>query len=200
MNYVAGFILESNWDSSIVHGINTLHQFSSGFTGDYVNPLEKSSPFEKWIALTLNEIVKADVAKGWMHPGETVQIIYPSFSIYSNIVSFYNTISFDPFQHPLALEKDKTDLVTLDPNNIVSSGDIVPPPANPFNAGIFYSYATYPFLIFHKEISLIRIEAIHSIQIFLIGNIQLAWIVRAMRILMQDIYISFDLTTKTTPC
>ncbi|MDQ1910171.1 hypothetical protein RAC89_06620 [Paenibacillus sp. GD4] len=117
--YVLGWVLGIEWDPEVVVGTNEKHRDIGDFNGRYFQT-EKASPFEAWLAGTMDEVVAYETDKyHWQRP-----------------VSFTNWTTTDLLNHP-SEPLSKEDMVSVDPNVINQKPS--------FQAGYFASYHTYPY-------------------------------------------------------
>lgn len=117
--YVIGFIIGVEWDPYVVNNTNILYPNKEQFNGEYISS-RNGSPFEIWLAEMMNYTIDYEMQNyNWQRP-----------------ISFTNWVTTDLLEHP-SEPSEKEDLVSVDPNNIISSSN--------HYAGLFASYHVYPY-------------------------------------------------------
>jgi hypothetical protein len=89
------------------------------FSGEYFRATEDATPFESWLAESLDVLAKEEMRYGWQHPA-----------------SFTNWLTTDPMSHPNK-PFEKEDLVPVDPMHVE--------PTDAWKAGYFAQYHVYPY-------------------------------------------------------
>lgn len=117
--YVLGWVLGIEWNPETVASTNKKHQDKTDFKGQYFQT-EQASPFEAWLASTMNEVVAYETDRyRWQRP-----------------VSFTNWVTTDLLRHP-SEPSEKEDMVSVNPNVIKGTPSL--------QAGYFASYHVYPY-------------------------------------------------------
>ncbi|MBB6634408.1 hypothetical protein [Cohnella thailandensis] len=117
--YVLGWVLGIEWDPEVVTATNEKHKGQPDYDGKYFRT-EQASPFEAWLASTMDEIATYETDKyQWQRP-----------------VSFTNWPTTDLLEHP-SEPLEEEDMVSVDPNVIWAKPT--------FQAGYFASYHVYPY-------------------------------------------------------
>lgn len=117
--YLMAWMLGTEWYPYMVDNTNQKHPGKNQFTGQFFSTTAAASPFEAWLAWSLDILAAAENEQGWQHP-----------------LSFVNWVTTDPLAHPNE-PFEKEDLVSVDPLHIT-------PNAN-WQAGYFAAYHVYPY-------------------------------------------------------
>ncbi len=117
--YLAAWILGSEWDPYMTDITNRNNPDKNQFTGRYFSTAAQASPFEAWLAESLDILATAEMEQGWQHP-----------------LSFVNWVTTDPLTHPDE-PFAKEDMVSVDPLHVI--------PGDNWKAGYFAAYHVYPY-------------------------------------------------------
>jgi len=117
--YLMAWMLGSEWDPLMVDKTNQNHPDKKQFKGQYFSTTAEASPFEAWLAQSLDILAEAETRQGWQHP-----------------LSFVNWVTTDPLSHPDE-PFEKEDLVSVNPRHIT--------PSSEWEAGYFAAYHVYPY-------------------------------------------------------
>ena len=117
--YLMAWMLGSEWDPLMVNNTNQNNPDKNQFKGNYFDTSAQASPFEAWLARSLDVLATAETRQGWQHP-----------------LAFVNWVTTDPLSHPDE-PFEKEDLVSVDPMHIVSGSN--------WEAGYFAAYHIYPY-------------------------------------------------------
>lgn len=119
--YIIGWIMGVEWDPEMVKNTNDTHKNKGDYQGTYFQTV-KGDPFEYWLAVQLDVLVSYEVDQyNWIRP-----------------VSFTNWITTDLLTHPAEPNKEKEDLVSVNPNLIQTKGVLK-------KTNQFASYHVYPY-------------------------------------------------------
>lgn len=119
-DWVSAWMIGVEWYPDMVVGTNEAHAEIGDYTGTFFDT-KNAAPFEYWLAEQMDILVSYEM--------ETYNAIRP--------MSFTNWVTTDLLDHP-ADSSDAEDLVTVDPNNIYTKGQMN-------EAGQFASYHVYPY-------------------------------------------------------
>lgn len=109
----------TEWYPYAVKKTNDANPDMPPFSGEYFRATEDASPFESWLAESLDVLAKEEMRYGWQHPA-----------------SFTNWLTTDPLSHPNE-PYEKEDLVPVDPMHVT--------PTDSWKAGYFAQYHAYPY-------------------------------------------------------
>ena len=117
--YLLGWLVGHEWYPFAVKVTNDSHPSAPPFIGRYFRATQLASPFEKWLAIMMEQVAVEEMQYRWQHP-----------------VAFVNWITTDPLTHPSeghAVE----DLVSVDPTHVT--------PTLAWRAGYYAAYHVYPY-------------------------------------------------------
>ena len=119
-DYVAGWVLGTEWDPFMVQGTNEKHQDVGQFDGQYYFT-EEASPFEHWLASQMEFTTNYEISK------------------YNEVrpMSFTNWVTTDILHHP-SDSSDQEDVSEVNPNHIHTKAIMN-------DVGQFASYHVYPY-------------------------------------------------------
>ncbi|MDD3024495.1 MAG: family 2 glycosyl transferase, partial [Syntrophomonadaceae bacterium] len=117
--YLLAWLAGAEWDPYMVDETNKKNPAKKQFQGDYFRTTSLSSPFEAWLAESLEYLAQEEMKMDWQHP-----------------ISLVNWVTTDPLGHPdEPLEQE--DMVAVDPVHVA--------PADAWEAGYFAAYHAYPY-------------------------------------------------------
>ena len=117
--YMVGWIVGTEWYPYAVQKTDEAHAGEPPYRGEFFEAKEGASPFESWLAESLDVLAEEEMRYGWQHP-----------------VAFTNWLTTDPLPHPNE-PFEKEDLVSVDPMNLAAT--------EKWTAGYFASYHAYPY-------------------------------------------------------
>ncbi len=117
--YLFAWMVGTEWEPNMVDNTNRMNPSKNIFRGQYFHASAQASPFEAWLAQTLDRLAMLESEHGWQHP-----------------ISFTNWVTTDPLMHPNE-PFEKEDLVSVDPMHIKSTSN--------WQAGYFAAYHVYPY-------------------------------------------------------
>lgn len=117
--YILGWLAGCEWHPLAVKVTNDSHPGMAPFSGTYFQATTSASPFEKWLAMMLEQVAIEEMRYGWQHP-----------------MAFVNWPTTDPLPHPTE-PNPQEDMVSVDPTHVTAT------PA--WQAGYYAAYHVYPY-------------------------------------------------------
>ena len=117
--YMLGWMVGTEWYPYAVQRTDDANAGLAPFSGEYFRATEDATPFESWLAESLDVLAKEEMRYGWQHPA-----------------SFTNWLTTDPLSHPNE-PFEKEDLVPVDPMHVE--------PTEAWKAGYFAQYHAYSY-------------------------------------------------------
>ncbi len=117
--YLQAWMVGAEWNPDMVSETNNKNPDNKQFKGEYFRTTAQSSPFEAWLARSLERLAQEEMKMNWQHP-----------------ISFVNWVTTDPIAHPDEPLPDE-DRVGVDPIHVSPTDD--------WKAGYFAAYHVYPY-------------------------------------------------------
>jgi len=117
--YLLAWMTGAEWEPEVVVATNEKNPQKNQYRGKYFCTTAAASPFEAWLARSLDVLAREEMKQDWQHPA-----------------AFVNWVTTDPLMHPDE-PFPREDMVGIDPAHVAATGE--------WEAGYYAAYHVYPY-------------------------------------------------------